>query len=198
MLTEARAVALFVLFTLIGAYSLHREAQILTVCNGDCEYQTLSQALFAAPDGGTIFLKSGHYEETNLIIEKNIKILGQGSHKVYIRSSSTTSTLIQVRGANRIQLENLTLIGGLTGIELLDQSRALIRNARLVNHVRGIALASDAQAMLERNEWRQVACAIWTATKGLSLHGRNNLIVTQNQGKEICGAIGTLPLGFKS
>ena len=198
MLTEARAVALFVLFTLVGAYSLHREAQILTVCNHDCEYQSLSQAIFAAPDGSTIFLKSGHYVETNLIIEKNLKILGQSAHKVYIRSLTTTGTLIQVRGTNRVQLENLTLIGGLTGIEMRDQSRAIIRHARLVNHVRGIALVADSQALLEGNELRQVACAIWTENNSISLRGRNNLIVTQNQGKEICGAISTLPLGFKN
>jgi pectin methylesterase-like acyl-CoA thioesterase len=177
---------------------LQREAQTLTVCSHDCEYESLKQAILAAPDDSTIFLKPGHYEETNLVIEKNVKILGQSSQRVYIRSSSTTSTLIQVRGANRVQLENLTLIGGLTGIELRDQSRAIIRHARLVNHVRGIALAADAQAMLERNELRQVACAIWLENANLSLRGRHNLIVTQGQGKEICGALTTLPLGFKS
>ncbi len=198
MLTEARAVALLVLFTLVGLYSLHREAQIFTVCPQDCEYETLDEAIAAAPPNGMILLGSGHYQVTGLVIEKNLKILGQDPSKVYIRSSTTSSSLIQVRGRSKVHLENLTLIGGLTGIELRDQSKALIRRARLVNHVRGVVLVAGAQAMLERTEIRQVVCAIWLENSHFSLQGHHNLIVTQGRGKEICGAAESLPLGFKS
>lgn len=198
MLTEARALALFVLFTLVGIYSMHREAQILTVCTQDCEYQTLSQALAAAPAGSTIFLKAGHYEESHLIINKSVKILGQGSGKVYVRSAASGASLIQVRGESKIHLEQVTLIGGLTGIELRDQSRAVIRHARFVNQIHGITLVASAQAMLDRNEIRQVVCAIWTENNSISLRGHSNVIVTHIQGRDICGAAGTLPVGFKS
>ena len=197
MLTEARAIALLVLFTVVAGFSVHREALTLTVCTQDCEYRTLNEAIAAAPNGALILLKAGNYQE-NLIIEKSITIRGQGSDKVFIKSAAERSALIQVRGESKLRLENLTLIGGLIGLELRDQSRAVVRYARLVNHVRGVAIVSDAQATLDRNEFRGVACAIWSASANLSLHGHSNLIIPQNQGKDVCGAAERLPVGFKS
>jgi len=197
MLTEARAIALLMLFTVVAGFSVHREALTLTVCTQDCAYQTLNEAIAAAPNGAFIVLRAGNYEE-NLVIEKSITIRGQGLGKVFIKAVAARSALIQVRGESKVNLENLTLIGGLIGIELRDQSHAVVRHTRLVNHVRGVAIVSNAQATLERNEFRGVACAIWSASANLLLRGHSNLIIPQTQGKEVCGAAERLPLGFKS
>jgi nitrous oxidase accessory protein NosD len=197
MLTEARAVALLMLFTVVAGYTVHREARTFTVCAGACDYHTLSDAVAAVPDGAIIVLRAGSYQE-NLVLEKRLTIRGQARDRVFIIASSSRGALIQVRGEGRVRLEGVTLIGGRIGVEVRDRAQAVIRRARLANHVRGLALVAGARAILERNEIREVGCAVWAERAQIALHGHRNVIVLQRQGTEVCGAAERLPEGFKS
>ncbi len=59
-------------------------ASVLNVCNSGCEYDSIQKAVDNASSKDTINVFSGNYDEYQIIINKSLKIIGEGANKTII------------------------------------------------------------------------------------------------------------------
>jgi len=105
---------LFALLILLAATS-QVSATTLSVC-GECDYNTISDAIAASTNGDTILIEPGIYRE-NLVIQKSLKILGNGA---VIEPEFRYLPVISVFGVDSFSLEGVEIKKG--ALELSSDS----------------------------------------------------------------------------
>lgn len=97
----------------ITTYPLQAESNSDTIIvddDGTADYETIEQALQAAQNGDIIFVRSGLYEEQNLIVDKTLTITGENAATTVVQGDRTT-TLFFIQ-ANKVSISNFTVTRG--------------------------------------------------------------------------------------
>jgi parallel beta-helix repeat protein len=105
--------SLLLAFIFLGTFML-REQVRLGFCSGEYDivvpdnYQKISWAVGNASEGNTIFVKSGVYPESNILVNKSLTIVGEDVKTTVIDGNGTAQYIFHVI-ANNVVIENLTL-----------------------------------------------------------------------------------------
>jgi len=78
--------------------------------DGTADYETIKQALDAAQNGDSIFVRSGLYQEQNMIIDKTLMLTGEEAATTIVQGDGS-QTLCIIR-ANEVSISNFTFTGG--------------------------------------------------------------------------------------
>jgi len=78
--------------------------------DGTADYQIIEQTIEAAQNGDNIFVRSGVYQEQNLIIEKTLTLTGEERETTIVQGDGS-ETLCIIR-ANEVTISNFTFAGG--------------------------------------------------------------------------------------
>ncbi len=107
-------IALLILLSIgvIGKSSAEfRYSDIIIVDDdGSADYSTIEQALQAAQNSDSILVRSGLYQEQNLIIDKTVSLIGEDASTTIIQGDGSTTVLIVE--ATGVSISNVTLTGG--------------------------------------------------------------------------------------
>ena len=108
--------AMFSLLTLF-AFSLTAPASsyaaTLTVCNSGCGYTTIAVAISAASAGDTISITDAGHTESNIAVNKNLTIKGQGATNTAIDGGAAGSVFVVNSGVTA-QIQDMTIRNGKT------------------------------------------------------------------------------------
>lgn len=86
-------------------------------------YPTIHEAVEHSKDGDEIFVRAGTYNE-NILVDKSIKINGEGSDKTFVEGGGRNSHIFHVK-ANNVEISNFTIRNSTiscSGIRLLDDN----------------------------------------------------------------------------
>lgn len=119
--------------------------------DGSAEYVSISQALFNANPGDTIYVYPGIYD-AELYINIPITLLGDDVDRTYIEPNTGGSDLITINSDN-VTIENFTIRDcNLNGIYISEQSNVVLKNNIIKNHHNsGIRLLSSSNCELVGN-----------------------------------------------
>ncbi len=78
--------------------------------DGTADYETIEQAIEAAQNGDSIFVRSGLYQEQNMIIDKTLTLTGEEAATTIVQGDGS-QTLCIIR-ANEVSISNFTFTGG--------------------------------------------------------------------------------------
>jgi hypothetical protein len=105
-------------------------------------------ALNNASDGDTIFVKSGTYLESNIVVNKTVKIIGENAESTIIDGEETTEFIFHVI-ANNVVIENFTLqntsssFPPVPAVSLLDVQNVTVQNNTIRNAGCGVRIRSS-------------------------------------------------------
>ncbi|MFN8532106.1 MAG: Ig-like domain-containing protein [Dehalococcoidia bacterium] len=116
-----RIIAVLALVALAGLPSPAQvqAATTWTVCPAGCNFATIALALANASvvNGDTIQLTAADYQESDLVVTKNLTFVGVGGTPTVGKASPPQKTVFQVNApATRVQFQNLIIQNGLTGV----------------------------------------------------------------------------------
>ncbi|MGA7076741.1 MAG: right-handed parallel beta-helix repeat-containing protein, partial [Halobacteriota archaeon] len=138
--THVFASCLLLALLLIGAAqpSLTNAAEI-NVGNGGT-YNTVAQAIDAAHPGDIIVLGPGTYNE-NLVVNKPLTIVGNGSATTIIQAADPSKDVLQLK-SNNIRVEGLTVQGasGAAGVNVDQVASCVVAGISAHGNVRGVYL----------------------------------------------------------
>jgi len=110
---------------------------------GGKEYKIIQEAVNNSSDGDLIFVYNGMYHE-NLIVNKQIILVGENKDNVIITSSNENTPIFNINNQNNVVIENLTVKGSTSsGIWVNNSSDVEIKNCKIYDcYFNGICLAS--------------------------------------------------------
>ncbi len=115
------------------------EGRTITVDDdGGAEYEKIQDAINASDDGDTIRVHDGDYKE-NLVIEKSVSLIGNGSAETSIDGDGSTVVYVS---ANHVNISGFTLMKGNTGIYIDSDHNRIFDNYCAENN-QGISLRNS-------------------------------------------------------
>ena len=152
MISRFYPLVLFIaLFTSFETFSKE-----ITICS-TCDFKTIKQGIFNANDGDTLRIKAGIYKEGNIIVDKQIDIIGENWPIVDGESNNEIFTVeadnVGIRG---IQFQNVgtSYIKDRAAIKVERQRNVIIEDNRLVNAFFGIYLVKSVDCIIRNNDIR--------------------------------------------
>ncbi len=142
-----------IIFLLSLLASLAAPAATITVCPA-CECSTIGQAIASAADGDEILIKSGLYREGNILVDKKLKLRGEGwpvidgendTEVITVTAGGVTIEGLVVRNVGTSYLEDRA------GIRMRRVRDFTIRNNRLENTFFGIYLEHCSDGLVADN-----------------------------------------------
>lgn len=125
----------------------------LEVC-ADCRYTRLQAAVTAALPGDVIYLLPGEYHESNIRIDKPLRIIGRGMPVI---DGNTTEEILTVE-ADSVHIEGIEFrnagkshIKDLAAIRIKRHDHFTIRNNRIINALFGIYIEKGKYGLIEDN-----------------------------------------------
>lgn len=165
--------------------------------DGSGDYTTITDAIAGANNGDSIIVHCGIYEETNIIIDKTIELLGENSSSTIIQGDETkTILIIQANevivngftitkggdwGGENIALNsnnvtisnNIIEMGNGTGIRILNSSGSTIKKNTFNSNQEGIMCYNCINLHILNNQ-------ISDSLAGIYLYNSKNVIVEKN------------------
>jgi len=162
MKTKTVPVAILLAFLLMGTLTItfkptraSSEPDTITVPD---DYQKIQEAVNAANQGGTIFVKAGTYNEDWISVNKSVSLVGDNQKSVIIYHSS----LGFVVTANEVHLKGFTIMNSETGqghaVDIANSSDCIIEDNLIENNLVGISVYGSSSGntisgnVLDRNE----------------------------------------------
>lgn len=110
------------------------------------QYPTIAAAISAAPDGATINLAPGRYNERVTIARPVTIVAEPGTAEIV---GAPGSTVINIAGATGVTLRGLTIVGGDTGVAVMHSSDVTIADNVIVGSgYRGVDVVSAAATVI--------------------------------------------------
>jgi nitrous oxidase accessory protein len=134
--------------------SMTTYAQTIEVCSS-CEVRSIKDAIRQATPHSTILVKGGAYHEGNIIIDKPLRLIGEGlpildgDHKNEILTIAADSVMID---GFQIQNVGTSYIKDQAGINVVKKDYCTIQNNRLINTFFGIYLQKSQHSKILNNE----------------------------------------------
>jgi parallel beta-helix repeat protein len=153
-----------IFFLLVGITSIeiaHAEPRTIVVPDS---YLTIKDALINANDGDTVFIKKGTYQESNLIVDKAISIIGEDRESTIIIGQSNPYMFLV--NQSKVIISGLTLFASSTkqptvstiqyqkeivAIQIEQAQNCNISNNKIVNSGNGVWLHSSSNNLVEGN-----------------------------------------------
>lgn len=173
---------IFLLFICIFFISSLYSKQI-EVCS-TCKITTIKEAISLAQDGDEIIIKKGNYKEHGVIlINKSIKIIGEGNP---IIDGENKETVFSVK-ADNFSIEGLTIINvgqsytkDFAAILVSRSNNFTIKNNVLKNVFFGILVEKSHYGVIEKNDVSSKAKNQASSGNGIHLWHCSNMKVNEN------------------
>lgn len=91
------------------------------------DFVSVFDAVEAASEGDTIYVKSGTYSEYTLVIDKTLSLIGEDPKNTVIENTDTNSATIKF-DANYVKITGFTITGAFRGIEGTGNNTQIIDN----------------------------------------------------------------------
>ncbi len=142
--------------TNIEAISIRQSNKITVNKNGKEDYKTIQESINNAPEGSTIHIKSGVYNEI-LNIKKKITLLGEDKNKTIINPISEKNKYGIRLGSPNIIIKNLSITNGgpglyTTGIKI-TASNVQIEDCNIYDTPVGIAIFTSGNTVKNCEFW---------------------------------------------
>lgn len=159
--------------------------------NGNGDYTSIQDAIDNATDGDTILVYDGTYNE-NLIINKSIRLIGNGSSVCHLNNSffeygiiiTHDDVLVQglnirsiiggnIVGCDAVRLHDITMIEPLAGITISDVSNLSLSQITISDGLFGLAIQNGVDVSI-------TDCEINRSYFGIYVSNITNLTVSNN------------------
>lgn len=136
-----------------------------------------------AKHGDTIWVKAGHYQEGNLIVDKSITLLGIGlpvldgemKHEILtIAAQNVWIEGFKFKDSGRSSLDDVA------AIKCLDAHKVTIKNNQFVNTFFAIHLSNTNDATIDGNHLQAFAQREWELGNGIHLWKCKDAIISNN------------------
>ena len=173
------------LLVLIALLSLPYTAAVADtiVVGRNQKVKTLRQAVQLAQPQDTILIKEGRYPEGNIIIEKQLTIIGEnfpvldGENKYEILTIHANN--VTIKGLRLINT-GIASINDVAAIKVLDSNGLRILNNQFENTFFGIHLSNSSQSWIEHNELFSGAQSEHQTGNGIHLWKCNHITINNN------------------
>jgi nitrous oxidase accessory protein len=142
----------------------------LEVC-ADCRLTTLQAAVTAAQSGDVIYLLPGEYHESNIRIDKPLRIIGRG---MPVLDGNLTEEILTIE-ADSVHIEGIEFrnagkshIKDLAAIRIKRHDHFTIRNNRIINALFGIYVEKGKYGLIEDNTL--IGEAVHEMSSGNAIH----------------------------
>lgn len=144
-------VIIFLLSVTIISISRPLKAEVKTSIVPD-DYATIKEAIGNANDGDTILVKEGTYQESNIAINKSVKVVGENKETTIIKGQS--SPFILLVNHSQVTISGLTLIAGNT-------PKPIVTAIPSIKEIVGIQLENAQNCNITGNKIINSGTAIW-------------------------------------
>jgi parallel beta-helix repeat protein len=176
---SAIMLALLVMSTLTLAFKIQRAtAQLGTIIVPD-DYPTIREAINAANDGDTIFVRNGIYYE-NVVVDKSLSLVGENKEATVIDGKGEYVDIVSV-AANNVEVEGFTLRNCSIdyGLYVGNSENCTIENNNFVDiDGYGICTVNADYCSIEANSF---ASSEGEWGRGMQLRYSNNCTIISNQ-----------------
>ncbi|MEJ2751033.1 MAG: hypothetical protein P8183_24475, partial [Anaerolineae bacterium] len=87
------------------------QTDIVTVCASGCDYTTISDAVYLAPEGSIVDVQAGTYNE-NVVITQSLTVQGQGSTTIV--DGQENGSVIEITPGSAVTIKQMVLQNGLS------------------------------------------------------------------------------------
>jgi hypothetical protein len=153
--------------------------------------QSIAQAVNNAQDGDRLVIKSGFFNESRIVVNKSLSIVGESSENTIVDGAGTAQAIFQVV-ANDVLIQNLTLqntnlapfmITAASAVTIFNATGVIIRNVSVQNASAGVVLSSS--------NLSQISCCSISRTVSYGIYFRdkscNNVVVDSTVGNNFVG-----------
>ncbi|EID76834.1 nitrous oxide reductase family maturation protein NosD [Imtechella halotolerans] len=166
----------------VWLYTVASYGNTINVCNS-CSYKTLKSAIAAAKDGDTIVVKKGLYKEGNIILDKQIVLLGEdnpvldGEMRAEILTVTASNVVIQ-----GFQFKNVgeSFTKDFAAIRLVKSHNSRIMNNNFENVFYGIFLEKSNHVTISTNFITGNAVLEYKSGNGIHLWYCKNITIENN------------------
>lgn len=102
--------------------------------DGNADYSSIQDAINSANDGDTIYVYNGTYHE-NIIIEKNIKLMGEDKTNTFLYGNNSSVFYIK---SDNVEINDLTITNGSNGIYISNSSNCIFSKNTIFHNNVGI------------------------------------------------------------
>lgn len=169
---------------------LVQAGSLIRVCASGCDYTSLADAVAKAQPESTIFVAEGQYAGP-VIIAKNLTIIGSDRNKVVIARG------VVAAGPFKVTLRNLTLTGGLNGLQA-QAPTGLPRQLSPAVSLEGVTITGNALNGIALFDYSIASLCDVLVTKnglivqglplggGVALRGSAQIVIGSTLGGEAC------------
>ena len=153
--------------------------------------QSIAQAVDNAQDGDRLVIKSGFFNESMVLVNKSLSIVGESSENTIVDGGRTAQVIFQVV-ANDVLIQNLTLqntdlapfiFTAASAVTIFNATGVIIRNVSIQNASVGVVLRSS--------NLSQISCCSISRTVSYGIYFRegscNNIVVDNTVGNNSVG-----------
>lgn len=145
---------------------------------------TIKTGVQLAKNGDTLLVSAGHYKEGNIIVEKSIAIIGEGSPILDGENKYEIFTIhavnVTIQGFTFINT-GISSINDLAAIKVLDSKEVHISANKFENTFFGIYLANSSHSTIEGNELQADAEAEHQIGNGIHLWKCHHITIHNNR-----------------
>lgn len=153
--------------------------------------QSIAQAVNNAQDGDRLVIKSGFFNESMIVVNKSLSIVGESSENTIVDGGRTAQVIFQVV-ANDVLIQNLTLqntdlapfiFTAASAVTIFNATGVVIRNVSVQNASVGVLLRSS--------NLSEISCCSISGTVSYGIYFRerscNNVVVDSTVGNNSVG-----------
>ena len=143
------------------------------------DYPTIQDAINAATDGDTVFVRNGTYYE-NVIVDKTVSLVGEDKTETIVNGNGSGNVMEIL--ASSVQMSKFTVRNGSeyypgSGIIIDHATSCIISNCLLINNRDGISLFYSSDNTLENNDFLNNS----RGGHGIRLDGSSNNFIVNNR-----------------
>jgi parallel beta-helix repeat protein len=145
--------------------------------DGPADFHNIQEAIDAANDGDTVFVKAGTYYE-NVVVNKSVSIIGE-NRDITIINGNQKGAAVTVTMKSNVTISNFTIMNATTGIALYESLHALIDTNRVEDCRQAIHLGSSYNNDIRNNIITSIEVGSDSGV-GIIFYGSSNNTITEN------------------
>ena len=177
----------FIFSVAVSLLPFFAQAKELTVCPS-CQFKSIQEAIDLASDGDRILVKSGIYKESNIKIDKEISLIGEGLPTIDGEKKGEIITI----GANNVTLDGFKIVNvgvsyttDYASVRVVGSSGFTIQNLQLENLFFGIYLQKSKQGKVLNNIVKGEAVTEFNSGNAIHLWYCNNVEIRGNDVRKV-------------
>lgn len=130
-------------------------ATVISVCDQNCNFKDIYNAVATAQDGDTVEVSSSQIMTSQLVIKKQIRLIGKNYPVLDGKGKSKMllilSPNVEVAGLT-VKDSEISFLDDVSGIRVGEVSNVFIHDNKVINNPYGIYLAKSKNCRIENNE----------------------------------------------